>query len=237
MKIMTSGPITSWQIDEKTMQTVTDFLFLGSTIIADGYRSHDIKRCLLLGRKAMTNLGSIWKCRDITLPAKVRPVKAMVFPVVTYGCELDYKESWMLNNWCFWTVVLENTLESPLGSKETQPINPIGNQTLMFTGRTDAGSETPILWPPDVKNWLIGKDPDGGKDCRWEKWMSEGEMVGWHHQLGGHEFEQAPEVGDGLGSLVCCSPWGCKKSDITEWLNWTERKSTLNIHWKDWCWS
>ena len=171
----------------------------------------------------MTNLGSIWKCRDITLPAKVRLVKAMVFPVVTYGCELDYKESWVLKNWCFWTVVLEKTLESPLGSKETQPINPTGNQTWMFTGRTDAGSETPILWPPDAKNWLIGKDPDGGKDWRWEKWMMECEMVGWHHQLSGHEFEQAPGVGDGLGSLVCCSPWGCKKSDITvAKLNWKE---------------
>ena len=224
MKIMTSGPITSWQIDEKTMQTMTNFLFLGSTIIADGYRSHEIKRCLFLGRKVMTNLGSIWKCRDITLPAKVRLVKAMVFPVVTYGCELDYKESWVLKNWCFWTVVLEKTLESPLGSKETQPINPTGNQTWMFTGRTDAGSETPILWPPDAKNWLIGKDPDAGKlqaggegdDTGWDGWMASPTQWTW--------------VGDGQGSLVCWSPWGHKASDTTEWLNWRRCIHTCSFY-------
>ena len=137
--------------------------------------------------------------------------------------ELDYKESWAPKNWCFWTVVLEKILESPLGSKEIKPINPKGNQSWMFIGRTDAEAETPIPWPPDVKNWLIGKDPDSGKDWRREeKGPTEDEMVGWHHQHNGHEFEQAPGVCDGQGSLVSCSPWGDKESDMTEWLNWAE---------------
>ena len=111
----------------------------------------------------MTNLDGILKGRDITLPTKVRLVKAMVFPVVMYGCELDYKESWAPKNWCFWTVVLEKTLESPLDSNEIQPVHPKGNQSWMFIGRTDAEAETPILWPPDAKNWFIGKYPDAGK--------------------------------------------------------------------------
>ena len=137
--------------------------------------------------------------------------------------ELDHKESWVLKNWCFWTVVLEKTLESPLDSKEIQPVNPKGNQTLIFIGRTDAKAKAPILWPPDVKNWLIGKDPDAGKDWRQEeKGTTEDKTVGWHYQLNGHEFEQAPGVGDRQGSLVCCSPWGHKELDMTEQLNWTE---------------
>ena len=135
--------------------------------------------------------------------------------------ELDHKASWVPKNWCFWTVVLEKTLESPLDCKEIQPVNRKGNQSWIFTGRTDAEAEAPILWPPDVKNWLLGEDSDAGKDWRQEeKGMKEDEMVGWHHQLYGHECEQALGVGDGQGSLVCCSPWGCKESDTTEWLNW-----------------
>ena len=153
---MASGPITSWQIDGETMETVTDFIFLGSKITANGDCSHDIKRCLLLRRKAMTNLYSILKSRDITLPTKVHLVKAMVFPYShVWMWELDHKESWALKNWCFWTVVLEKTLESPLESKEIQPVNPKGNQSWIFIGRTDAEAETPILWPPDTKSWLI----------------------------------------------------------------------------------
>ena len=137
--------------------------------------------------------------------------------------ELDYKESCALKNRCFWTVVLEKTLESPLDCKEIQPGFPKGNQSWIFIGRTDVEAETPILWLLDAKNWLIGKDPDAGKDWRQEeKATTEGEMVGWHHQLNGHEFEQALGVGDGQGSLVCCSPWGHKEADTTEWLNWTE---------------
>ena len=119
--------------------------------------------------------------------------------------ELDYKESWVPKNWCFWTVVLEKTLESPLDCKEIQPVHLKGNQSWMFTGRTHVEAETPILWPPDVKNWLIGKDPDAGKDWRQEKGMTKDEMVGWHHWLKRHEFEKALWVGDGQGSLACCS--------------------------------
>ena len=136
--------------------------------------------------------------------------------------ELDYKESWAPKNWCFWTVVLEKTLESPLDSKEIQPVYPKGNQSWIFIGRTDAEAETNI-WPPYAKNWLTGKDPDAGKDWRQEdKEMTEDEMVRWHHQLDGYEFEQAPGVGDGQGSLVCFNPWGHKELDMTEWLNWTD---------------
>ena len=135
--------------------------------------------------KLWPNPDSILNSRDITLPTKVYLVKAMVFPVVVCMCELDYKESWAPKNWCFWTVVLEKTLESPLDSKEFQPVHPKGNQSWISIGRTDI--ETPILWPPDAKNWLIGKDPDAGKDWRQEeKLMTEDEMVGWHHWLKGH---------------------------------------------------
>ena len=141
--------------------------------------------------------------------------------------ELDYKESWALKNWCFWTLVLEKTLEIPLDCKEIQQVHPKGDQSWLFIGRTDAEVETPILRPPDAKKWLIGKDPDAGKDWRQEeKGTTEDEMVGWHHLLNGHEFEQAMGVGDGQGRLACCSPWGHKESVKTERLEWTELNST-----------
>ena len=135
---------------------------------------------------------------------------------------LDYKESWVPKNWRFWTVVLENILQSPLDCKEIQPVNPKENQPWIFIGRSDAEAETPIPWPPNVKNWLFGKDPDAGKDWRQvEKGMTVEEMVRWHHQLDGHELEQAPGVGDGQGSLACCSPWVTNSqtwlSDRTDW--------------------
>ena len=130
--------------------------------------------------------------------------------------ELNYKENWVPKNWCFWTVVLEKT-------PKIQPVHPEGDQSWIFIGRTDAEAETPILWPPDAKSLPIGKDPDAGKDWRQEKkGATEDEMLGWHHQLNGHEFEQALRVGDGQGSLVCCSPWGFKELDMAEQLNWTE---------------
>jgi len=147
--------------------------------------------------------------------------------------ELDYKESWASKNWCFWTVVLEKTVESPLDCKEIQPVHLKGDQSWIFIERTHAEAETPILWPLDVKNWLTGKDP--GKDWRWEeKGMTEDEVVGWHHRLNGHEFEQAPGIGDGQGSLVCCNPWGQKESDMTERLNWTKHSynMSLSIYWQ-----
>ena len=177
-KIMASVPITLWKIDGETVETVADFIFWGSKITADGDCSHEIKRCLLLERKVMINLDSILKSRDITLPTKVHLV---------WG--LDYKESWALKNWCFWTVALEKTLECPLDCKEIQPVHPKGNQSWIFIGRNDVEAETPILWPPDVKSWLIWKDPVAGKYWRQEeKEMTEEEVVGWHHRLNGHEF-------------------------------------------------
>ena len=193
-KIMASGPITSWEIDGETVETVetvADFIILGSKITADDDCSHEIKRCLLLGRKSMTNLDSILKSRDITLSTKVCLVKAMVFPLVMYGWmwELDYKESWAPKNWCFWTVVLEKTLESPFDCEEIQPVHPKGDQSWVFIGRTDVEAEIPILWLPDAKNWFIWKDPDAGKDWgQEEEETTEDDMVGWHHQLNQHEF-------------------------------------------------
>ena len=170
----------------------------------------------------MTNLDSILKNRDITLSIKVHLVKAMVFPVVMHGWELDYKESWVPKDWCFWTVVLEKSLESPLDCKEIQPVHP-KDRSWVFIGRTDVEAETPILWPPDAKSWLIGKDSDAGKDWgQEEKGTKEDKMVGWHHRLNGHGFGWTPGVGDGQGGLVCCGSWGHKESDTTERLNLTE---------------
>ena len=136
--------------------------------------------------------------------------------------ELDYKESWALKNWCFWIVVLEKTLESPLDCKEIQPVHPKGDLSWVFIGRTDE-AETPILWPPDAKSWLIGKDLDAGKDWRQEeKGTTEDEMAEWHHQLNGHGFGRIPGDGDEQGGLSCCGSWGHKELDTTEPLNWTE---------------
>ena len=174
----------------------------------------------------MTNLESILKSRDITLPTKSLSSQSYGFSGShVWMWELDYKESWALKNWCFWTVMLEKTLESLLDCKEIQPVHPKENQSWIFIGKTDVEAEIfwPILWPPDVINWLIGKDPDAGKDWgQEEKGTTEDEMVGWHHRLSGHEFEQALGVGDGQGGLACCDSWGCKESDTTERLNWTE---------------
>ena len=147
------------------------------------------------------------------------------FPVVMYGWmwELDYEEGWTPKNWCFWTVVLEKTLESPLDCTEIQPVHSKGDQSWDFFGRNDAKAETPVLWPPHAKNWLIGKDSDTGRDWgQEEKGMTEDEMAGWHHRLDGQEFGWIPEFGDGQGGLACCNSWVHKELDTTEWLNWTE---------------
>ena len=156
-----------------------------------------------------------------TLPTKVHLVKAMVFfSSHVWMWDLDYKESWALKNWCFLTVVLEKTLESPLDCKAIQPVHRKGNQSWMFIGRTGIEAETPIHWPPDVKSWLIWKDPDAGNYWRREeKGTTEDEMVRWHHRLNGHKFEHAPGVGHGQGNLVCCSPRGRKELDTTDRLN------------------
>ena len=150
-KIMASGPIASWEINGETMETVTDFIFLGTKITADCDCSHEIKRCLLSGQKAMTNLDSVLKSKGITLPTKVRTVKALPSSHICMW-ELDSKEGGVPKNWCFWTMVLENTLESPLDRKEIQPVHPKGDQSWVFIGRTDAEAETPILWPPHEKS-------------------------------------------------------------------------------------
>ena len=192
----------------------------------EGYSwcSHEIKRHLLLGRKVMTNLDSILKSRDIILSTKVLSSQGYGFSSGhVWMSELDYKESWAPKNWCFWTVVLEKTLESPLDCKEIQPVLPERYQSWVFIGRTDVVVETPILWPPDAKSWLIWKDPDAVKDWgQEEKGMTEDEMVGWHHRLNGRESGWTPGVGDGQGGLACCDSWGRKESDMTERLKWTE---------------
>ena len=218
-KIMASSPITSWEIDGETVETVTDFIFLGSKITADGDCSHEIKRLLLLGRKAMTNLESILQSREITLPTKVLLVKAMVFPAVMYGCE-----SWTIKKaerrridafelWCW-----RRLLRVPWTERRS-------NQSILKEISPEYSLEELIL---KLKLQYFGhlmrrthslEDSDAGKDWRQEKGTTEDEMVGWHHRLGGHEFEQAPGVGDGQGGLACCRPWVAKS-----WtrLNWTE---------------
>ena len=191
------------------------------------------ERHLLLGRKAMTNLDSISKSRDITLSTKVHLVKAMFFPVVMYGCEswtINKAERWRTDAfelWCW-----RRLFESPLDCKEIQPVHPKGNQSWILIGRTDVEAETPILWPPDVKNWIIGKDPDAGKDWRQEeKGTTEDEMVGWDHQHNGHGFEWTLGVGNGQGGLACCGSWGHKELDTTEQLNWTEAGLVTDRAW------
>ena len=178
------------------MEIVTDFIFLSSKITEDGECYHEIKRCLLFGRKAMTNLDSHIQMWDV------------------------HKEDWALKNWCFPSVVLEKTLESPLDCKEIKPVHPKGNQPWIFIGRTDAEAEALILWPPDVRSWLVGKDPDAGKDWgQEEKGTTEDEIVGWHHRLNGHGFEQIPGDNEGQGTLASCSPRDCK--NLTWLSNWT----------------
>ena len=173
----------------ETMETVTDCIFLGSKITADGDCSHEIKRHLPLGRKAMTNLDSILRRHYFANKGSSSQSYGFSSSHV-WMWELDHKESWAPKNWCFWTVVLEKTLKRPLDCKEIKPVHPKGNQSWTFIQRTNAKAETPILWPPNVKNWLNWKDPDLGKDWRREeKGMTENEMVGWHHRLNGHEFE------------------------------------------------
>ena len=191
-------------------------IFLGSKITADGDCSHKIKRCLLLGRKAMTNLDSILKSRDITLLTKACRVKAKVFPVDMYGCE-----SWTTKKaecqridafklWCW-----RRLFRVPWTARRSNQY-PKGNQSWIFIGRTDAKAEAPIPWPADAMSWLIGKDPDAGTDWgQEEKGVTEDEMVGWHHWLNGHESEQTPGDSEGQGSLVCCSSWGHKELGTT----------------------
>ena len=207
-------------------------LLRGSKVTADGDCSHEIKRCLLLRRKVMSNLDSILKSRDITLATKVRLVKAMVFPVVMYGCKLDYKESWVPKNWCFWTVVLEKTVESPLDCKEIQPVHPKGNQYWVFVGRTDVEAETLILWLPDAKCWLIWKDPNVGKDWGQEKKGTDRGWDGWMASLtqwtwvwvdsGSWWWTGRPGVLQFMGSQRVGHDWATE-------LNWTELREITGL--------
>ena len=186
---------------------MSDFIFLGSKIIVDSDCSHDIKRRLLLVRIAMSKLDRVLKNRHHFADKGLYSQSYGFSNSHVWMWELDSKESWVPKNWFFWTVVLEKTLQSPLDIKEIKPVNPKGNQPLIFIGKTDAEAETAILWPPDIKNWLLRKDP------------------GWtFHGITDStdiEFEQAPGVGEGQGSMACCGPLGHKESDMTEQLNWT----------------
>ena len=190
---------------------------------------------MLSERKVMTNLDSVFKSRDINFACKGPYSQSYGLPSShVWMCELDYKDVWVPKNRCFWTVVLEKTLHIPLDCKEIKPVKPKRNQPWIFIWSTDA--EAPVIWPPDVKSQLIGKDPDAGKDWRQEKGMTEDKTVGWHHQLNGDEFEQALGVGDGQGSLACCSPWGGKELDTTEQLNWNLVTDGYSHH-LQWFWS
>ena len=212
-KIMASRPITSWHIEREKGEPVTDFIFLGSKITVNSDWNHEIKRRLFLGRKAMTNLDSILKSRVISLPTKVHIAKAMVFPVVMYRCEswtIKKAEGWRID--AFKIMVLEKTLQCTLDYKEIKPVNPKGDQLWIFIGSTDAEAEAPILWPPDTKNRLIGKDPSAGKDWgQEEQRATEDEMARWHHWLNRYEFEQTPGDSKRQGNLVCYSPWGSQR--------------------------
>ena len=208
-KIMASGPIISWQIDGETMETVRDFKFW----VPKSLQMMTLAMKLKLPVPWKTSYDQprqhIKKQRHYTVNKGLSNHSYGFSRSHVWTWELDYKESWGSKNWCFWTVVLEKTLESPLNSEAVQPVHPKINQSWIFIGRTDAEAETPMLWPPVAKNWLIGKDPDAGKDWRQdEKGTTE---VGWHQWLNEHEFEQDPGVGDGQGGLACCGPWGLKE--------------------------
>ena len=239
---MASGPITSWEIGGETVKTVSDFILGGSKITADGDCSHEIKRRLLLGRKVMTNLDSILKSRDITLPTKwclvkVCLVKAMVFPVVMYGCEsstvkkAEHRRIDAFELWCW-----RRLLKVPWTARRS-------NQSILKEISPGCSSEGLMLklklqyFGHLMQSWLIGKDSDAGRDWgQEEKGTTEDEMAGWHHRLNGHEFEWTLRVGDGQGGLVCCNSWVCKESDTTEQLNWTDHpKYIIYIRDPSWC--
>ena len=230
---MTSGPITSWEIDGETVKTVSDFIFLGSKITADGYCCHEIKRHLLHGRKVIINVENIFQSRDITLPTQVHLIKAMVFAVVMYGCEswtVKKAEHWRIDSfelWCW------RRLESPLNCKEIQLVHSKGDRSWVFSGRNDAKAETPILWPPLVKSWLIGKDwcweglGAGGKgDSRgWDGWMASPTQWMWIWVNSGRWWwTEKPEVLQFMGSQRVGQDWATE-------LNWTELNSSKIWNW------
>ena len=199
-------------------------IFLGSKITADGDCSHEIKRCLFLGRKIMTKLDSILKSRDITLPTKIRLLRAMVFPVVMYGCKswtikkAEHRRIDAFEVWCW-----RRLLRVPLDCKEIQPVHPKGDQSWVVIGRTDAEAETPVLWPPHSKSWLIGKDPDTGKDWgQEEKGTTEDEVVGWHHKLNGRGFGGLREL------LIDREAWCAVVHRVAK--SWTQLSNWTALH-------
>ena len=220
MKIIAASHITSWQIDGETMETMTHY-FLGLQNHCRWWLQPWNEKMLAPWKKSYDKPRQHIKKHKHYFADKDPYSQSYGFTSGhVWMWELDHKEGWVPKNWCFWIAVLEKTLESPLDCKEIKPVNPKGNQSWIFTGKTDAEAEALILWPPDAKSWLIGKDPDAGKDWRQEeKGTTEDEMVGWHHQLDGHEFEQALGDGEEQGSLAYCSPWGHKESEKTEQLN------------------
>ena len=233
---MASGPITSWQIDGSNVR----LYFWGLQNHCRWWLQPWNWKILVPWKKSYDQPRQHIKKKRHYFASKGPSNQSYGFSSNhVWMWELDYKD-WAPKNWCFLTVVLEKTLDSPLDYKEIQPGSPKGNQSWIFIGRTAAEAETPIVWPPVVKNWLFGKDPDSGKDRRQEmKGTTEDEIVGWHHRLNGHEFEQPLGVGDGQGGLACCESWGRKESDTTERLNWTEEelKSPLmneRGEWKSW---
>ena len=222
---MASNPITSWQIDGETIETGTDFVLLGSKITAEGDCSHEIKRYSL--KKSYDKPRQHIKKQRQYFASKGSCSEGYGFSSGhVWMWQLDYKESWAPKNWCFWTVVLEKTLESPLDCKEIQPVHSTGDQPWVFIGRNDAKAETPVLWPLNANSLLVGKDSDVGRDWgQKEKGMTENEMAGWHHWLDGCESEWTLGVGHGQGGLAFCNSWGHKsRAQLSDWteLTWTE---------------
>ena len=226
---MASSPITSWEIDGETVETVSDFIFMGSKITEDSDCSHEIKRYLLLGKKVMTSLDSIFKSRDITLPTKVHLVKAMVFPVVTYRCESWTVKKAERRRIDTWTMVLEKTLESPLDCKEIQPVHPKGDQSWVFIGRTDVEAETPVLWPPhtELTHWKRPWRWEGlgaggkGKDRGWDSWMASPTQWTWVWvDSRSWWWTGRPGMLRFMGSQRVGHDWATE-------LNWTEEKKDL----------
>ena len=212
------------------METVTFFIFLDSKITGDSDCRHEVKRHLLLARKAMTNLNSVFKKQRYHFDGKGLYSKNYGFSgshVLMW--ELDHKERWVTKNWCFWTVMLEKILKSPLDNKEIKPVNPKGNQPWIFIGRTDTEDEDPVLWPPDAKNWLIGKNFDARKDWgKEEKRTTEDEMFGCCHWLSGHEFEQTSGDNEGQWSLCTAGHGVAKEAMSRTWLSdWTAATNTV----------
>ena len=218
---MASGPITSWPIDGEMAETMADFIFLGSKITADVTAAMKLKTLAPWKKSYDQPRQHIKKQRHHSADQGPHSKSYGVSSSHVLMWELYHKEDWVPKNWCFWIVVLEKTLESPLDGQEIQPVHS-EDQPWDFFGRNDAKAETPVLWPPHAKSWLIGKYSDAGRDLGQEKGTTEDEMAGWHHWLDGRESEWTPGVGDGQGGLACCDSWGCKESDTTERLNCTE---------------